>query len=79
MGSSSTAGELLMSLRIVRPKGASKKVGLGLSTIWAKAADPKDPFPKPIKLSEKCTGWVEAELEQWLEDRIRESRGPDIG
>ena len=68
-----------MSLRIVRPKGASKKVGLGLSTIWAKAADPKDPFPQPVKLSAKCSGWIERELDQWIEDRIRESRGAENG
>lgn len=27
-------------------------------------------FPKPVKLSERKTGYVEAEIEAWLKDRI---------
>ena len=62
---------------ILRPKAAARKVGLGVSTIWAKAKDDGDPFPKPIRLTQMTSGWIEAELDRWINDRIQENRrGP---
>ena len=29
-------------------------------------------FPKPVRLSQKRTAWVEAEVEKWLQERIDE-------
>jgi len=31
-------------------------------------------FPKQIKLSERSSGWIKSEIEQWLADRIEMSR-----
>jgi len=68
-----------MTISILRPKAAIKKTGLPHSTIYRKAADPDDPFPKPIKLGPRCSGWVEQEIEAWIADRISESRGEGNG
>ena len=62
---------------ILRPKAAAKKCGLGVSTIWAKAKDDNDPFPKPIQLTQMTSGWIEREINKWIRDRILESRGPN--
>ena len=35
----------------------------------------KDEFPKPIKLGKRSSGWIEEEIDEWIEERIRESRG----
>jgi len=38
-------------------------------------------FPKPIKLgggkNARASGWIESEIDQWIEDRIHESRNND--
>jgi len=52
-----------------------KKLGVPRSTLYRWAADPNHPFPKPIKLSEKVSGWTEEELDQWIADCARASRG----
>lgn len=31
-------------------------------------------FPKPIRLASRRIGWVEAEVEQWIAERIKASR-----
>ncbi|WP_336952399.1 helix-turn-helix transcriptional regulator [Acinetobacter sp. AS167] len=28
-------------------------------------------FPKPVRLSESCIGWVALEIHQWIEDKIQ--------
>jgi prophage regulatory protein len=34
----------------------------------------KGEFPKQIKLSERSSGWVLEEVEQWLEERINDRK-----
>lgn len=34
-------------------------------------------FPLPIKLGERSSGWIESEIQQWLEDRIKASRNAE--
>ncbi len=49
-----------------------KRLGVSGSSIWAWAKAGK--FPKPIKLSENCTAWDAADVEQWAADRIAASK-----
>ena len=44
------------------------KTGLSRSHLYALAQNGE--FPKPIKLSERSSAWVESEVEGWIEDRI---------
>lgn len=52
-----------------RPK-VEKRTGLSRSTIYLLIK--KGTFPKPIKLGERSVGWVEAEVDAWLEGRIQQ-------
>jgi len=31
-------------------------------------------FPRPIRIGQKSVRWVESEVREWIEDRIREDR-----
>ena len=59
---------------ILRWPEVEKKVGICRSHAHSLAAQGK--FPKPIKLVEggRCSGWLESEISQWIEDRISASR-----
>jgi prophage regulatory protein len=58
--------------RVLRLHAVEDKVGLRRSQIFEKIATGE--FPKPIKLSSsgRAIGWIEAELEQYLDARIAE-------
>lgn len=57
---------------LLRLPGVEDKMGLRKSQIYAliKAGT----FPPPVKLSERCSAWVESELDEWIESRIAASR-----
>lgn len=57
-----------LSQRALRPSCAAEKLGIALSTLWAKAHGDPD-FPKPIKLGPRTTVFLEKEIDQWLEAR----------
>ena len=40
---------------------------------WVRNSD-KTGFPRPIKLSENCTAWNAAEIEEWAQSRVQTSR-----
>lgn len=46
------------------------------SSIWAWVKAGK--FPKPIKLSENCTAWNVAEVEEWVQTRIAASKSGEL-
>jgi prophage regulatory protein len=49
-----------------------RRTGLKHTTINEMEARGK--FPGRIKLSERAVGWVESEVEEWLEQRFEETR-----
>jgi prophage regulatory protein len=57
----------------LRPIHAAEKLGIGVSTLWARAKREAD-FPKPVKLSSRATIFVEHEIDDYLQKRIAESR-----
>lgn len=56
--------------RIIRLNDVMDKVGLKRSSIYARIL--KGQFPKPISLGCKAVGWVESEIDEWIESRINE-------
>jgi len=60
------AGRTLMSA----VQGA-KLTGVAESTWWEWSRTMPD-FPKPIRISTRCTRWDRAEIEAWLETRRAE-------
>lgn len=61
------------NIRIIRLSQAPVKTGLSRSTIYSKLnpdSSQYDPtFPKSIKLSERSTGFLESEIDQWIIDK----------
>ena len=50
--------------------------GLSASSIYR--AVNKGTFPRQIKLGERSSGWLKAECEQWLNERIEASRNDEV-
>jgi prophage regulatory protein len=67
-----TAFNKKSELRILRRKQVEARIGLSRSTIYDGVN--AGTFPKPINLGPQSVGWIEAEIEQWLRDRIAASR-----
>jgi prophage regulatory protein len=61
-----------MANAILRFPQVIKITGLPRSTIYAKLAD--DNFPRPIKLGERSVGWIEEEIQNWINQQIEASR-----
>lgn len=60
-------------LRILRRKQVESRTGLSRSTIYARIAEGS--FPRPIDLGGgRAVGWVESEIDAWLQARIESSR-----
>jgi prophage regulatory protein len=62
-----------MATTILRISVVIARTGLARSTIYAKVA--AGDFPEPINLGARAVGWLEHEVEQWLADRVEQSRG----
>lgn len=62
-------------MRLIRKSETLNKTGQSNSGMYALIA--ADQFPKPIKLSDhgRAVGWLEAEVDAWIESRIVASRG----
>ena len=60
----------------VSAKPASRGlVGVGKTTIWRWVQEGF--FPKPIKLSDHVTAWRLSDVQNWLDERARESLGSE--
>jgi prophage regulatory protein len=54
--------------RITRIPEIVKQTGLPKSSIYALLKEGK--FPKPVQLSRRCIGFVESEIQAWIQSRI---------
>lgn len=61
-----------MKHTILRLPAVLHATGLSRSTIYQRVAD--GAFPRPVSLGGRSVGWLESEVEQWVERRIAESR-----
>jgi len=60
-------------LIVLRRKQVETRTGLSRSTIYARIA--AGLLPSPINLGGgRAVGWLEAEIDQWVQSRINESR-----
>lgn len=56
-------------MEILRLPAVMKMTGLTRSRVYFNLKN--DPsFPKPVKLSERATGWVREEVEAWIRSRV---------
>jgi len=61
-----------MALEIIKLSEVKRKTTLSSSSIYRKVAAGE--FPSPIKLSERSSGWLQTEVENWIDERVKASR-----
>ena len=59
--------------RILRRPAVEARTGLSRSTIYLKVAHGL--FPRPIPLGLRAVGWIEAEVNAWIQQQVNASRG----
>ena len=59
---------------ILRLPEVKKNTGLSRSTIYLRIS--QGTFPKPVSLGTRAVGWLELEIQDWLQRRIEASRKP---
>jgi len=61
-----------MATAILRLPTVKARTGLSRSTIYLRISEGR--FPKPISLGGRAVGWVEEEINAWLNQQIEHSR-----
>ena len=61
-----------MATAILRLPTVKDRTGLSRSTIYLRISQGK--FPKPVSLGGRAVGWIEVEIEDWLNQQISTSR-----
>ncbi|HFH3882474.1 MULTISPECIES: helix-turn-helix transcriptional regulator [Pseudomonas aeruginosa group] len=57
-------------MRIIRLKEVMDLTGLARSTVYKYIAASE--FPAPVSLGERCVGWLESEIQDWILARVAE-------
>lgn len=57
---------------ILRLPVVKKRTGLSRSSIYLRMAN--NEFPASISLGGRAVGWLEKDINEWLEDKIEQSR-----
>lgn len=57
---------------ILRLPTVRNRTGLSRSTIYARISAGR--FPKPINLGGRAVGWIESEVNEWIETQIQQTR-----
>jgi prophage regulatory protein len=61
-----------VSHNILRLPSVLKRTGLSRSTVYLMIS--KGQFPAPVSLGERAVGWVESQIDQWLDEKITASQ-----
>ncbi len=59
--------------KIVRLPEVKDSTGLSRSSIYLRMS--KGEFPKSMSLGGRAVGWLESDIQSWLEQKHKESRG----
>lgn len=62
--------------QVLRIFEVSDRTGLPRSSIYAKiqAGD----FPRPIKLGPRSVGWLEGDINSWIDEKVSQSLKADV-
>jgi prophage regulatory protein len=63
-------------MRILDP-AALKAKGIRYSAVHLARLEKNSEFPKRIKVGLNRIGWIESEIDQWIEQRVAERDAPD--
>ena len=61
-----------MTINILRLPTVKFRTGLSRSTVYLRISE--GTFPKPISLGGRAVGWLESEIDEWLDQQIENSR-----
>ena len=61
-----------MSHTILRLPSVLERTGLSRSTVYLMVS--KGKFPAPVSLGERAVGWVESQVDNWLDEKIATSQ-----
>jgi prophage regulatory protein len=61
-----------MTNAFLRLPQVKARTGLSRSSIYQRAAE--GTFPRPVHLGARAVGWVEADIEEWISQKIKETR-----
>jgi prophage regulatory protein len=61
-----------MTYTILRLPAVKAHTGLSRSTIYLRVSE--GTFPRPVSLGRRAVGWLEAEIQEWLQRRVEASR-----
>ena len=61
-----------MQTTILRLPQVKARTGLSRSTIDLRISE--GTFPKPVSLGARAVGWIDLEIQEWLNQRIESSR-----
>ena len=61
-----------MQTKILRLPHVKARTSLSRSTIYLRISEGK--FPTPVSLGGRAVGWIEEEIQTWLEKQIKSSR-----
>jgi len=56
-------------MRLIKLKEVMTKTSLGHSSIYKFIAEGS--FPKQVSLGTKSVAWVESEVDEWIEEKVR--------
>ena len=59
-------------MRILKAKEVAERTSISIPHIRRLARDGK--FPKPVALTENRSGWLEADVEEWISECVRKHR-----
>lgn len=63
---------MTMVISILRLPAVKTRVGLSRSAIYLAVS--RAEFPRPVRLGVRAVGWLESEIEDWLRERVKQSR-----
>ena len=63
------------SQSLIRLQEVQRRVGYGKAWIYKLIANNR--FPKQVKIGTRSIAFVESEIDEWINQRIAESRGED--
>ena len=69
---STTERKTLLRVRFLRLPEVLARTGLSRSTIYVRLE--QGLFPRPVSLGGRAVGWIESEVDEWIRQRIEESR-----
>ena len=61
-----------MVITILRFPTVKARTGLARSTIYLRMSEGS--FPKPVSLGARAVGWLESDIEAWLNRQVKVSR-----